>query len=97
MAQEEVKKLLPPETYYSEQANPYYSNRVQLFVGNADIIIDFLMVEPTLAGKEPKTVFQARIIMSPQHAKQFSTVLAQNIGKYEEVFGLINVEPIKKK
>jgi len=96
MAQEEEKRLSEPEVQYPEQTNAYYANRAQFFVSNSDIMIDFIMVEPTPQGKKPKLVFQTRIIMSPQHAKQFSIVLNQNIGKYEETFGSINVAPIKK-
>ena len=96
MVQEEGKRPSEPEVHYPEQINAYYSNRAQLFISNSDIMIDFVMVEPTPQGKNPKLVFQTRIIMSPQHAKQFSTVLTQNIGKYEETFGPINVAPIKK-
>jgi len=84
------------EVVYPEQLSAYYSNRAQFFVGNSDIMIDFVMVEPAFQGKKPKMVFQTRIIMSPQHAKQFSTVLSHNIEKYEETFGPINVVPIKK-
>jgi hypothetical protein len=54
------------------------------------------MVEPAPQGKNPKLVFQTRIIMRPQHAKQFSKVLTENMGKYEETFGPISVAPIKK-
>jgi len=99
MAQENGKKLTKTESlevHYPEQMNAYYSNRTQLFLSNSDIMFDFMMVEPTTRSKPPKAVFQTRIIMSPQHAKQFSKVLSEHIGKYEEMFGPINVEPIKK-
>jgi hypothetical protein len=59
-------------------------------------MFDFAVMEPKLTSKTPKAVFQTRIIMSPQHAKQFSKVLSENIRKYEETFGSLNVEPIKK-
>ena len=83
------------DVHYPEQINAYYSNRVQLFTSNSDIILDFMMTEPPLT-KTPKAVFQARIIMSPQHAKQFSIVLSENIKKFEETFGPISAVPIKK-
>jgi hypothetical protein len=95
MAQKVEREAVEPETYYPEKTVPYYSNRVQLFIGNVDVVMDFLMTEPALPGKEPKAVFQSRIIMSPQHAKQFSEILAQNMAKYEEVFGPLSIEPIK--
>ena len=89
----EVKAV---EVQYPDQMSPYYSNRVHLYISNSDIMFDFAVMEPKLTSKTPKAVFQARIIMSPQHAKQFSTVLSGNIRKYEEAFGPINIEPIKK-
>lgn len=35
----------------------------------------------------------SRISISPQHAKTFSQILADNIKKYEEQFGHININP----
>lgn len=96
--EKELTKIQAIEMQYPDQMNTYYSNRVQLFISNSDITFDFALVEPKLKGKTSTvaTVFQTRIIMSPQHAKQFSTVLSGNIRKYEETFGPINIEPIKK-
>ena len=99
MEQEKAKRLLKPrsvEVHYPEQMNINYSNRVQLFVSNSDIIFDFFMTEPASTAKTPKAIFQTRVIMSPQHAKQFSRILGENIGKYEEMFGPISTAPIKK-
>jgi len=83
------------DVQYPEQINAHYSNRVQLFISNSDIILDFMMAEPPVA-KAQKAVFQARIILSPQHAKQFSIVLSENIKNFEEMFGPISTVPIKK-
>ena len=97
MIQEERKKLNGPpplEVHYPEQINTYYSNRAQFFISNSDVVIDFALMEPT--SKTPKAIFQTRIIMSPQHAKQFINLLSENIRKYEGVFGPISVTPVKK-
>jgi hypothetical protein len=84
------------EAHYPDQMSTYYSNRVQLFISNSDVMFDFAIVEPKLTSKIPKAIFQTRIIMSPQHATQFSKILNENMRKYEETFGPINVKPIKK-
>jgi hypothetical protein len=96
MAKENGKTPIEPEVHYPEQIIAHYSNRAELFISNSDIIIDFVMVEPASHGKKPKLVFQTRVILSPQHAKQLSIVLSQNIEKYEETFGPINLAPVKK-
>ena len=83
------------DVQYPEQINAHYSNRVQLFTSNSDIILDFMMAEPPTA-KTQKAVFQARIILSPQHAKRFSIVLSENIKIFEETFGPISGVPSKK-
>lgn len=50
-------------------------------------VIDFAFVQ----GKTGWLL--ARLLMSPQHAKRFSTVLAETIAKHEERYGVIETGP----
>lgn len=84
------------EPVYPEHLDTIYSNHVQLYISNSDVIFDFGTVDPRPGNDQAVNVFiHNRIIMSPNHAKQFAKILNENIEKYEEMFGAINVEPKK--
>lgn len=81
---EEIKKPfeieLPPD-----KADGTYSNLVVVTHSASEIIIDFARIMPGV----PKAKVQARIIMTPQHAKGFLKTLEENLKKYESQFGEI--------
>ncbi|MBU1183837.1 MAG: DUF3467 domain-containing protein [Proteobacteria bacterium] len=84
------------ELVYPEHLDAVYSNHVQLNISVWDVIFDFGTVDPRPGTDQaPKAFIHNRIIMSPNHAKQFAKILNENIGKYEEIFGVLNVEPKK--
>lgn len=62
-----------------------YSNLALISHSNAEIIIDFTRLLPGL----PKAAVQARIILTPQHAKGLLQALEDNIKKYENRYGEI--------
>ena len=62
-----------------------YSNLALLSHSPAEFFIDFARFLPGL----PKAVVQARIIMTPVHAKHLLNALKENVEKYEENFGEI--------
>lgn len=69
-----------------------YSNLAIISHSFAEFILDFVNIMPGL----PKAKVKARIIMTPQHAKRLMLALADNISKFESVFGEIkdtNVPP----
>ena len=84
---------------YPEQINNLYSNNVQFFIGVSDVIFDFFAIEPRRVNKTKnlRASFQTRVVMSPQHAKLFALKLMENMEKYEETFGKLNLEPKGKK
>ena len=92
----EKSPKLQIEPVYPEHLVTIYSNHVQLYTRNSDMTFDFGTVDPR-PGKDqaPKAFIHNRIIMSPNHAKQFAKVLNESIEKFEEIFGAINVEPKK--
>ncbi len=64
-----------------------YSNLAIITHSSSEFIFDFIRMMPGV----PKAKVQNRIIMTPEHAKRFFNALQDNIRKYEEHFGKINL------
>lgn len=64
-----------------------YANLALISHSGAEFIIDFTRMLPGLS----KASVQARIILTPQHAKGLLSALEDNIRKFEERFGEIKV------
>lgn len=64
-----------------------YSNLAAVVHSPNEFIFDFAMAVP---GKDSAPV-RARIITSPQHAKQFLMALQENVINYERVHGEIQI------
>lgn len=71
----------------SKNLQPVYSNMARLSHMPAEIVFDFALKVP---GPEPGQVM-ARVIMSPLSAKLLHRALAENLSKYETLFGEIRV------
>lgn len=69
------------------EAEGTYSNLVLISHSPAEFVFDFIRVVP---GR-PKAKVYSRIIMAPQHAKSLLGALQDNIGKYENQFGEIQL------
>lgn len=70
-----------------KEAEGIYSNLAIISHSPAEFIMDFTRVLPGV----PKAKVNARIIMTPQHAKMLLRALKENIEKYENQFGQINL------
>ena len=66
-----------------------YSNTATVMHSEAEVLLDFGIFVP---GRNVIRVV-SRVIMSPKHAKMFLRALQENISKYEEKFGEINIKP----
>ncbi|MBQ8098981.1 MAG: DUF3467 domain-containing protein [Bacteroidaceae bacterium] len=64
-----------------------YSNMAVITHSSAEFILDFLRILP---GK-PKPKVASRVVMSPEHAKRLLMALRDNVAKYEETFGQIDL------
>lgn len=64
-----------------------YANVAFISHTPAEIVLDFAQVLPRM----PRGSVQARVIMSPMHAKMLQQALAQNIANYERQFGEIRL------
>jgi len=70
-----------------KEAEGIYSNLAIISHSPAEFIIDFTRVLPGI----PKSKISARIVMTPQHAKMLLSALKENIDKYENQFGEIQI------
>ncbi len=64
-----------------------YSNLAIITHSRSEFIIDFAANMPGLPG--PKV--GSRVVMGPEHAKRLLNALAENIGKYEQQYGKIEI------
>lgn len=76
----ELKIELTPEV-----AKGIYSNLAIITHGPAEFFFDFITVAPNM----PQAKVQARIIMTPENAKNLLYALNENVKKYEATFGEI--------
>lgn len=60
-----------------------YANSMQVAHTKEEFVLDFLNLFP------PTGVVNARVILSPSHAKRVAKALEVNIKKYEDQFGKI--------
>ncbi len=70
-----------------KEAEGIYSNLVMIAHSATEIILDFARIMPGA----PKTRVQARIIMTPTHAKLLQKTLDDNLKKFEKQFGEIKI------
>lgn len=71
-----------------EIAKGTYSNLAIITHSRSEFIIDYATMLPGLAKPE----ISNRIVMTPEHAKRLLMALQDNIIKYENQFGLIDID-----
>jgi hypothetical protein len=74
---------LPQETAQGE-----YANFAIITHSSSDFVVDFARVLPGV----PKAQVKSRVILAPEHAKRLLNALQDNIIKYENQFGFIDLE-----
>lgn len=70
-----------------EVARGSYSNLAIISHSHSEFIIDFATMLPGL----PKPEVHNRILMTPEHCKRLLNALMDNIGRYENQFGPIQL------
>lgn len=70
-----------------KESEGIYANLALITHSPSEFIIDFARVLPGT----PKSKVYARIVMTPQHVKMLQNALEENIKKYENRFGKINL------
>ena len=68
-------------------AEGIYSNLAIISHSNAEFVVDFVRMLPGV----PKAKVKSRIVLTPQHAKRLLMALGENINKYEDIFGNIEM------
>lgn len=70
-----------------EMAEGTYSNLAIITHSNAEFVLDFIRVMPGV----PKAKVKSRIVLTPQHAKRLLIALGDNVLKFEEQHGTIDI------
>ena len=78
---QQVKIELNPDVAQGE-----YSNLAMINHSSSEFVIDFAHMLPIA----PPQIF-SRVIMAPEHAKRLLYALQENIGRYEQEFGEIQL------
>ncbi len=71
-----------------KEAEGIYSNLAIISHSPAEFIVDFTRVLPGT----PKAKVHARIVMTPQHTKLLLRALNENIARFENAYGEINID-----
>jgi hypothetical protein len=77
---QDIKVNFPPNLH-----GGVYSNNMVVTHTKEEFVLDFLMVVP------PAGTVTARVIVSPGHMKRILAALQENISKYENAFGTIQI------
>ena len=64
-----------------------YVNMAMVNHTETEFVLDFIFLQP----QQPKGKVRSRIISSPKHAKRLLLALQENIAKFEQRFGTIDV------
>lgn len=70
-----------------EMAEGIYSNLAIITHSNSEFVVDFVRIMPGI----PKAKVKSRIILTPDHAKRLLLALNDNIRKFEEMNGEIDL------
>ena len=77
--QPEMQVQIPPHVQ-----GGVYANQMIVTHSREEFVMDFILATP------PVGVVNARVIVSPAHAKRILNALAENIARYEAAFGEID-------
>ena len=70
-------------------ASGVYSNLVMVHQTDAEMVLDFLFLQP----QTPKAELRSRIITSPRHIKRLIGVLQEQLARYERSHGEVKLPP----
>ena len=71
----------------NDVAQGTYANLVVISHSSSEFVADFIRIMPGL----PKASVKSRIILTPEHAKRLLHALQDNIRKFEQTYGRINL------
>ncbi len=76
----------------NEVAQGVYSNLAIITHSSSEFILDFIKMMPGI----PKPQVMSRVIMTAEHAKRLMLALQENIDKFEDQFGEIELHNEQK-
>ena len=76
--QQEIQIQISPDVQQGA-----YANNMVVAHTQEEFVLDFILLTP------PVGTINARVIVSPSHAKRIATALLDNLDKYEQNFGEI--------
>ena len=82
MEEQKLQINLSPEV-----AEGTYTNLAIIAHSSSEFVIDFVRTMPGVKQANVKS----RVILTPEHAKKLLYALQENIGKYEQQFGKIQI------
>jgi len=68
-------------------AQGMYANLAMVNHTETEFVLDFVYVQP----QQPRAKVRARIISSPRHTKRLLLALKDNLEKYEQKYGVLEV------
>lgn len=68
-------------------AGGVYSNLQIIFHSSSEFVLDFATLLPGLS----KATVASRVLIAPEHAKRLIRTLQENVVRYEQEFGKINL------
>ncbi len=71
-------------------ANGVFVNLAMVNHTETEFTLDLMYVQP----QAPRAVVRSRAILTPKHMKRLLLALQENVGKYESVFGKIDVSNV---
>ena len=70
-----------------EIAEGLYVNLAMIAHSSSEFVVDFIRMMPGV----PKAKVKSRVVLTPEHAKRLLVALSDNIKKYENQHGSINL------
>jgi hypothetical protein len=75
---QEIQVQMPPEVQRGA-----YANQMMIAHTQEEFVLDFILATP------PVGVVNARVLVSPSHAKRIAAAMQENVARYEAVHGEI--------
>ncbi|PLY03092.1 MAG: DUF3467 domain-containing protein [Desulfuromonas sp.] len=89
MSEQQPKEVKIEIQVDEEIAQGVYSNLAVVNHSDAEFTLDFIFVQP----QAPRAKVRSRVITSPKHVKRFLKALEENLKRYEENFGTVDIGP----
>jgi hypothetical protein len=87
MSEKQPKEMKIEIQLDEEIAQGVYANLAVVNHSDAEFTLDFIFVQP----QAPRAKVRSRVITSPKHVKRFLKALEENLKRYEDKFGTVDI------